>query len=179
MSKVLGIDQGMERLGFGSLSKVDSEIILGSYGVIANPRNAGDAFNIHLNRGIEQITNDFPRLISMAQPDFICAELVPPGRLGANTELVVAAITVCKVIAFQFGIEWHDLAANTVKKEFTGDAAASKAVIKRRVIELFPQLEDRHKALKKEQREAGLKSSGLPPDVFDAIAIAHVGASKY
>lgn len=102
--KILGVDPGLIRLGFGAVNYKDQEFDLITYGLIANPRKVDQSFNDHLTAGIHQIANDFPRIIDLVDPDYIYAETVPPGRLGSNSDSVMAAITVCKVIAYQFGI---------------------------------------------------------------------------
>lgn len=166
----------MQRLGVGAVKIEGNSTKLLTYGMIAHPRDATTTFNEHLNAGVKQITADFPRLIDMVGPDVIYSEIVPVGRLGSNTELVVAAITACKVIAFQFGIEWKDIGANTIKKELTGDGKATKAQVKRAVFALYPKIEDQHKKIKRDQKSANEKQEGLPQDVMDAVGIAHVGA---
>jgi len=169
--RVLGIDPGLIRLGIGALEYKDDGITLVTYGLISNPRGS-ESYNEFLTAGIHQICGDFPRLLDLVQPHMIVAETVPPGRLGSNSDSVMAAITVCKVIAYQFGIPWNNIAASTVKKSVTGDAKASKAVIKNTVMGKFKTIEARHAELKKEQKIEGVKASGLPQDVFDAVAIA-------
>lgn len=101
--RILGIDPGLIRLGIGALEYKDEEISLITYGLISNPRGP-ESYNDFLNAGIHQICGDFPRLLDIIQPHMIVAETVPPGRLGSNSDSVMAAITVCKVIAYQFGI---------------------------------------------------------------------------
>lgn len=177
--RILGIDPGLTRLGHGCIEINEDEMKLIAYGLISHPRDPLVTYNAHLNSGIKQIAQDLPRLIDMTRPDLICSELVPPGRLGQNTELVVAAISTCKIIAFQFGIEWMDIAANSVKKIVTGEGTASKAKIKNTVFQTFPTVKERHKQLQKEQKESGEKATGLPPDVMDAIAISMAGLEIY
>jgi len=166
----------MTRLGIGAVEIDDGNLSLITYGMLVHPRNPALKFNAHLNEGIEQITIELPRLIDLTKPDIICGEIVPAGRLGSNSELVVAAITACKVIAFQFGIPWKDLAANTVKKQVTGDGLATKAAVRNAIIAEFPKVGERHAKLKKEQKAAGEPAKGLYEDVFDAVAIAACGA---
>jgi len=169
--RVLGLDPGLIRLGIGALEYKDDGITLVTYGLISNPRGS-ESYNEFLTAGIHQICGDFPRLLDLVQPHKIVAETVPPGRLGSNSDSVMAAITVCKVIAYQFGIPWNNIAASTVKKSVTGDSQASKAVIKNAVLGKFETIKARHAELKKEQKIEGVKASGLPQDVFDAVAIA-------
>lgn len=177
--RILGLDPGFNRLGYGAIRVIDDEIFLIGHGLIHNPRDPAHSFNEHLNAGIQQITVDMPRLLDIIKPDRICAELVPVGRLSANSELVVAAITTCKVIAFQFGIEWIDYGANTVKKIVTGDGNATKAKVKNAVIAQFPVIGERHNSFKQQQKEAGEKAEGLPQDTFDGCAVALAGAHFY
>ena len=177
--RVLGIDPGLIRLGLGALDHTDDQTTLITYGLIANPRGQ-ESYNDFIDSGIHQIVNDFPRLLDLVQPHIIVAEMVPPGRLGSNSDSVMAAITTCKVIAYQFGIPWSRIAASTVKKQITGDAKASKAKIKNAVMDEFGTIKARHAELKREQKLEGVKASGLPADVFDAIAIAwtHIQQEK-
>jgi len=177
--RVLGIDPGMTRLGIGVVEDSGNDIEFVTHGMISHPRDPQLKFNEHLNKGIHQIALDLPRLLDLVKPQFVCGETVPAGRLGMNSELVVAAITTCKIITFQFGIPWYDLAANTVKKTVTGDGKATKAKVKNAVIDRYPIVGERHKQLKKEQKQMNEKATGLPQDVFDAIAIAITGTQKY
>jgi Holliday junction resolvasome RuvABC endonuclease subunit len=175
--RILGIDPGFTRLGVAVLSVEGGVSKLENVACIFHPpREQGVKFNEHLNKGIQQLVNDFPKVIDMARPNFIAAETVPAGRLGSNSELVVAAVTVCKTIAFQFGIEWKDIAANTIKKTVTGNDIATKATVKRAVFAQFPSLEEQHKKIRKDEKKAGTTVVGLPQDVFDAVAIALTGA---
>jgi crossover junction endodeoxyribonuclease RuvC len=172
--KVLGLDPGFKRLGYAGLEEKESKVELITYGVISNDR-ADLTWNQNLNEGIEWISIELPRLIDRVKPHVIMAELVPPGKLGSNDSLVVAATTTCKVVAFQFGIPWQDIAASTIKKELTGDGRATKAVVKNAVFDLFPSVEMDHLNLKKEQKARGEKASGHPQDAFDALAISYIG----
>lgn len=174
---VLGLDPGMQRLGYGAVT-VEESLDLLRFGMIQTPRTY-QKHNEFLNEGIENITNEFPRVIMLTEPDVIVAETVPSGKLGSNSELVVASITVCKVIAFQFGIPWHDIAANTWKSKVVGDRNATKARTRNTVFAYFPRMEEQHKELKKNQKAADEKAEGFPADVTDAVAMAIAGIMVY
>lgn len=163
-------------MGLGAIQVTGDEIELVTCGMIAHPREAGSLFNDHLASGIHQIADDLPRFIGMFEPDVIAMELVPVGRLGSNDALVIAAASSCRLIAYQFGIDVINLAASTVKKGVTGDGTASKAKVRNAMLAAFSNLDEKHAALKREQKAAGEKAEGLPQDIFDAIAIAVVGA---
>lgn len=167
---ILGIDPGMIHLGYGAIEQKES-LTLTRFGMIHTPRT-DQKFNEFLNEGIEHITSEFPRVLMFTEPDVIYAELVPPGRLGSNSELVASAITVCKVVAFQFGIPWHDIAESTWKSKFVGTKDSSKAKTRNAVFAKFPEMELQHKALKAEQKAEGEKAEGFLPDITDAIGVA-------
>jgi len=172
--RILGIDPGFRRLGYACVNAGES-LSLETYGVVENTRLAATKFNPHLNSGIEHLAVKVPKLLHETDPGYIVAEIVPAGKLGSNDSLVIAAITTCKVIAYQFGVTWIDVAANTLKKELTGDGKATKARVKNEVLSLFPEVDEAHILLKKSQKAEGEKATGFPQDVFDAIAAAVVG----
>ena len=177
---VLGLDPGMTRLGFGAIETHGDKTTFLFHGMICHPREADIPYNQHLDEGIRLFTTDFPRVLGMVEPDIICSETVPVGRLGSNTELVVAAITVCKVIAYQWDIPWYNLGANTIKQSVTGDGLANKTKVRNVVLAEFPTVADRHKKLKQDQKSQGEKRpQGLPQDVFDALAVAMTGAKVH
>jgi Holliday junction resolvasome RuvABC endonuclease subunit len=169
----------MARLGIGAVEIKAGRVSLVTHGVIRNPRDPELTFNHYLNTGIAQISNDFPRILDLVKPDLILSEYIPAGKLGSNDALVIAAVTTCKVIAHQWGIEWRDIAANSAKKQLTGNHKATKTLVRNTVFELFPLVEARHMAVKAEQKERGEKADGIPQDTFDAIGIAVVGAKLY
>src|SRR5688500_3339083 len=113
---VLGVDPGLTRLGWGSVSVSNDELSLGPCGLIAHPRDTDAPFNKYLDEGLAQLADKFPVLLSVIQPDFIAFETVPTGKLGSRSELVMSAASACKVMAHQWGIPWYNLGANTVKK---------------------------------------------------------------
>ena len=176
--KVLGIDPGMNRLGYAGTEN-ETELNLYKFGMIHTPR-AAQTFNQYLNEGIENIATEFPRVLMFTTPDIIVAETVPVGKLGSNSELVVASITVCKTIAFQWGIPWYDVAANTWQSKVVGQGVkVTKAKTRNATFAYFPALAEQHKLLKKEQKDEGEKAEGFPPDVTDAIAISIAGHIIY
>lgn len=177
---ILGVDPGQTRLGLGAIqvSKAGGVSLL-SYGMIAHPRDPDVKFNAHFDEGIELCAIDFPRFINIAQPDFIVAEYVPFGKLGSNDALVISSLTCVKLIAYQFGIPFYNIAANTVKKDITGDHKATKTKIRNAMLDQFPTLAERHAKMKKEQKANGETATGLPADIFDAISTAVAGRNLH
>lgn len=174
---VIGIDGGMVRLGLGAVTTNLKEIDLITYGLVNNPRGL-EKFNDFLTEGITQLTDNFPRFIDLVKPDVIFSETIPAGKLGSSDSQVIAAVTTCHVIAVQFGIPWRNIGANTIKKELTGNYRANKTLVRNTILDLYPSIATRHAEVKAEQKAAGeTKRPGLPQDVFDAVAVAWVGAS--
>lgn len=166
----------MTNLGLGAVNTDGTNLTFLSHGVLQHPRDPDVKFNAHLNAGIHQIVDVFPRLLTLWNPDVIFSEYIPVGKLGANQELVIAAVTVCKAVAYSAGVEWRDIAASTVKKQLTNDGRATKVKVRNAVFEIFPEVALRHAVLKAEQKAAGEKASGLPFDTTDALAMAIIGA---
>src|SRR5207237_1344801 len=113
-------------MGYGvvDLDEETGALSLVHFGYLSHPRIENE-YNRHLNNATQSLANVVPKLLHDFAPNQIAAELVPVGRLKSNTELVVAAITVVKVIAFQWGIPWRDFGANTIKKQVTDNGLAS------------------------------------------------------
>jgi crossover junction endodeoxyribonuclease RuvC len=177
--RILGIDPGLLRLGWGVVV-LDTELLLGTFGIIETPRAPEASFNDYIDAGIEQLIVAFPRVLQLTQPDLIASEYVPPGMQGSSSETNIVALTVCKTIASQWGIEWTQFGANSIKKQVAGDGRASKAKVRNAVLAQFPTLAEQHKLTKKEQKQAGMKRPpGIPQDAFDAIAAALTGHKNF
>lgn len=169
--RILGLDPGLERLGFGIISTSPFELT--NMGVISHERDYSLPYNEDLNLGLDNIATQFPRLLMLYDPKEIAAEIVPVGKLGSRSETTVAAITVCKTLAFTYGIPWKDYGANTVKLSVTGDGKATKAQVRNAILKLFPAWEPKHKEEKAKQKHDGMKRPpGIPQDAFDGAAIA-------
>jgi crossover junction endodeoxyribonuclease RuvC len=171
-NRILGLDPGLEHLGFGVVDT--NPFGLTQMGIVPNPKDPLLLYNENLNKAIENIAVQFQRIIMLYDPNEIAAEIVPVGKLGSRSETTVASITVCKTLAFTYGIPWTDYGANTIKNTVTGDGYASKAKIRNAILQLFPDWTAKHKAEKdKQRREEGMKRPpGIPQDAFDGSAIA-------
>lgn len=175
---ILSIDPGNQKMGLCSINVSDSKMELKNTYFLANPKQ-DMPFNQYLNESIWKFCDRFPRILDEVRPDIVIAEIIPVGRLGSNSELNVAAITTCKVISWQWGIEWREIAANSVKKIITDDGRATKAMVKKKVIAEFPIIKIFSERYKEEQNKEGIKVSGYPQDVYDAAAIGWAGAIIY
>lgn len=175
--RILGLDPGLERMGFGIFDV--SPPTLANMGVIPNERDPLLTYNENLNVAINHILLQFQRLIMIYDPKEIAAEIVPVGKLGSRSETTVASITVCKTIAYQYGIPWQDYGANTIKEQVADDGKATKAQVRNAILELFPDWKSQHKQEKEKQKKDGIKRPpGIPQDAFDGAAIAVTHAIK-
>lgn len=170
--RVLGLDPGKVRLGWGLVVDEDG-LKLPQVGIIPNPADPLLSWNEDLNNAIVNVADSFKMIYFLYRPDAVAAEIVPTGKLGSNSERVVACITVCKTLAHLWGCPWYDYGANTVKETVAGDGLATKAQIKRAVWQLFPEWEERHKQTRARQKEEGdPRPVGIPADAWDGAAIA-------
>lgn len=178
--RVLGLDPGFERLGFAVVD-TEPELTLATMGIIPNPWDytlEHQKFNENMNRGIKNTADQFHRILMIYDPKIIAAEIVPVGKLGSKSELVIAAITVCKTIAYLYGISWTDYGANTIKKEIADDGTATKARVRNAILELFPEWKTKHQDEKRKQKKENSmkRPPGILQDAFDgaAIAVTHI-----
>lgn len=178
MITILGVDPGAQNFGWAAVTLEDSVISLGLCGLIQTPRSEYPGYNDYLDAMVAQVSEQFPVILSLVQPQMIYSEYVPPGRLGSRSELVTAASSVAKTIAFQWGVEWHGIAASSWKKIVLDDSTATKARIRNHMLDCFPSLASRHKQQKEEQKAKGEKAIGVPQDVFDALGVAIAGCKK-
>lgn len=184
--RVLGLDPGQQRLGWGLVTREVIGTHVGSedngvltrldcpqLGVIEYVSDPMLKWYENFTASIHNTAESFYRIALLYNPDEIAAEIVPTGKLGAKSELVISAITVCKVIAYQLDLPWTDYGANTIKKAVTDDGYATKAQVKNAVFELFPQWKERHKQVREEQKAQGQRRpQGIPWDAYDGVAAA-------
>lgn len=150
--RVLGVDPGTLRLGFGLLSAEGSALRVITSGVASAPASWAAARRLgHLARAVEQV-------IDAERPDCLALEASFYGenahsliRLGEARGMVLA-------LAGARGLEVHDYPPATVKKSVTGHGGASKEQVARVLAALMPDL--------------GRLRDGDRLDQTDAIAVA-------
>lgn len=158
MRRVLGIDPGLERTGYGCVA-VEVE------GFGATLLEAGV---LRLGRGgpvgprLRRLEIDLEELLDEWAPDAVAVEslFTHPSNLRSALQLAHAR-GVILLAAVRRGCPLVELAPATVKKALTGRGRAGKEQMQRAVAETF--------------RLARLPE---PPDVADAIAIALAGARR-
>ena len=161
--KLLSIDPGFKRFGYCIFDE-DAGII--EHGIYSTrERKKEEKFQAYLNSGIYDMYHWFGDLLEEKTVTRIISEIVPPisnkGNFGVSPQipLVLSVMAVCKVMAYEDELEWIDISARSVKNVLTGDSSVSKAIIRRLVIDKYPQIVQ------------GRKLTDIPFDETDAIAV--------
>ena len=163
--RIMGIDPGAKRCGYSIIDFADpEESFLPTYvdsGVFGLERKAAEReMYVHykarlIKHGIQQ----FEDLIELHEPDLAVFEFLPVANVGAAAGQRLLAFCVAstgQVICELSGVPWVEITASTVKKQITGKGRAKKYLVKKHVLEIFPQLEQEKKIA----------------DEIDAIAVA-------
>ena len=151
--RVLGIDPGLQRTGYGVVEFVGVTPRLLDGGIIR--LNAKESVAVRL----VELERELSALIDECRPTRVAVEEVFSHYAHPQTAVLMGhARGVILLCAARASIELVELAANRVKKNLTGHGHASKEQMQRSVQGLFQ-----------------LKELPEPPDVADAIAIALCG----
>lgn len=160
---LLALDPGFKRLGFSVFNEEEDILVNGVY--TPRERNKDEKYQDYLNMGIFQIEPWFNKIVKDHKVTNIFAETIPPISNGSGfasspqIPLVISVIAVCKILAHQQNINWEDVSARRVKKLVTEDASASKAKMRRAVLEAYPEIKN------------GRLLGAIPFDETDAISI--------
>ncbi|MEI6690780.1 MAG: crossover junction endodeoxyribonuclease RuvC [bacterium] len=125
--RILGIDPGTHRIGWGVIEKSGSQSTLIACGVIELPRFTVES--IYLQELYSQLSN----LLKLHHPDIVAIE-----KLFFQTN-VKTAITVAEgrgvilLAVAQSNIPYVDYSPNTIKSAVAGDGAANKKAVIRMV----------------------------------------------
>lgn len=149
MTKVLGIDPGTHRLGWGVISGTPSRSDLEGCGCIELPKGTGTA------EYLLKIQTEIENLILKYQPDKIGIEAL---FVQKNLKTAMTVSEARGVILYTFakhGHSWTELSPNTIKSSVAGAGNAGKAEVQRMVGLLLR-----------------LDSQQLLDDTTDALAVA-------
>ena len=180
--RVLGIDPGAVRLGWGYVERKDDEFTLMSSGVVSLPQGPDEKFGEYRRRVACHWWDDFPRFMhALGAPDLIASETLPAKGSGnfinPQTEAVKAAITAMQIGAHAAGKPpWEEIASSTVKKRVFGMASKPpKAGTKKRIKVSKVDMRNAVQAIFPELKERDWETDLLPDEV-DAIAVALAAA---
>lgn len=146
--KILGIDPGLERIGYGLVEKKGSKLVSLHHGLIQTPR-------IALPERLHLIHERMIELVDQTQPDAVATERLL-FTVNKTTAMDVAkALGVILLACSERGLEWAEYSPPEVKQSVVGNGAADKKQVQFMV-----------------QRLLGLTEAPKPDDVADALAIA-------
>lgn len=146
--RILGIDPGLERIGFGLVKRIGSRLEAIEYGLIQTPR-------IGLPDRLRLIHEEATALIERAQPDAIATERLL-FTVNKTTAMDVAkALGVVLLTTAQAGLPWTEYSPPEVKQSVVGNGNADKKQVQFMVCKLL-----------------SLRDAPKPDDVTDALAIA-------
>lgn len=145
---VLGIDPGLERIGFGAVRTAGSKLEAAEYGLIQTPRVA---IGLRLKAVYEQAGEMFDRV----RPDCVAVERLFFTKNQTSAMDVAKATGVVMLAASQRGLECTEYSPPEVKLAVVGNGAAEKSQVAYMVVRLL-----------------GLAEQPRPDDVADALAVA-------
>lgn len=145
---VLGIDPGLERIGYGAVRREGSRLIPVEYGLIETPR-IGLADRLMLvNEGVTE-------LLERVRPDAVATEKLLFSVNRKTAMDVAKSLGVILLAIARHGAPWTEYAPPEVKLSVVGNGAAEKKQVQFMVTRLL-----------------GLSATPKPDDVSDALAIA-------
>lgn len=145
---VLGIDPGLERIGFGVVTKTGSRLSPGEFGLILTPR-------LPIAQRLRQIHEEVADLIMRVQPTDVALERLFFAKNQTTALDVAKAIGVILLACESHGITTCEYAPPEVKRAVVGNGNADKNQVQYMVTKLL-----------------GLDAPPRPDDVADALAIA-------
>ncbi len=145
---ILGIDPGLESIGYGVVRKVGSKIEAIDYGLIKTPR-------ILIPERLKLIHDGVVELIEKHHPDAMATERLLFTKNVTTAMDVAKALGTILLAAADTGIEWAEYSPPEVKRAVVGNGNADKKQVTFMV-----------------RRLLALKEDPKPDDVADALAIA-------
>jgi crossover junction endodeoxyribonuclease RuvC len=150
--RILGIDPGFAKLGFGGISCEESaSVSVIDFGVIQTPKGE------EVGRRLRTIYEDLHTVIEEIKPDLVVIEKFFFYRM-ANTILVAQARGVIMLVLGQFEVPVVEFTPAQVKLALTGYGNAEKYEVQEAVAQ-----------------ELGLEVIPKPDDAADALALALTG----
>jgi crossover junction endodeoxyribonuclease RuvC len=145
---ILGIDPGLERIGYAVIEKQGSQLRALGYGLIETPR-------VDLGLRLQQIARDVKELLAQHEPDAVAIERLFFAKNQTTAMDVAKAVGCIMLSVADAGKECHEYAPPQVKQSVVGNGSADKRQVQFMVTRLL-----------------GLAAAPKPDDVADACAIA-------
>ena len=161
LTRVIGIDPGLNITGYGVVTACGSDVKLMEAGVIRLPPSKGDNLPLRL----ESLFHELQEVMQEFGPQAMCLEEVYSHADYPRTAILMghARGVICLAAKLQ-GIPVLSFSAKRVKQSVTGNGNASKSQVQRAVQSFFSLTRVPH-----------------PADVADALAVAlcFVNAQRY
>ncbi len=148
MSLVLGIDPGLERMGYGLVRREGSKLTPVAWGLFETPR-------IATCDRIKLLYEQLCEVIAEHDPDAVAIEKLFFTKNQTTAMDVARASGVVLLAAAQKGLQVQEYSPPQIKLSVVGNGAAEKKQIQFMVVRLL-----------------SLKETPKPDDVADALAIA-------
>jgi crossover junction endodeoxyribonuclease RuvC len=145
---VLGIDPGLERVGYGVVERRGSELHSLEHGLLTTPRVATP-------ERLETLYRAVCELLDRARPDCVATERLFFTKNQTSAMDVAKALGVAQLACAQRGLAVTEYSPPEVKLSVVGNGAADKRQVEFMVVRLL-----------------GLESPPKPDDVADALAVA-------
>jgi crossover junction endodeoxyribonuclease RuvC len=154
-SRILGIDPGTGRLGFGVIEVTASKPVLVDAGVITTPPHTEESIRL------KTIYDELSELIDQTKPDIMAVEKLFFAKNVTTAINVAQARGVILLCGMQASLLLAEYTPLQIKMALTGYGRASKAQIQEMVRVLL-----------------GLTTTPQPDDCADALAVALVHSHR-
>jgi crossover junction endodeoxyribonuclease RuvC len=146
--RILGIDPGLERIGYGVVDRNGSRLNTIAYGLIETPR-------INLPDRVRIVHESVLQIIDQHQPDAIATERLLFTVNKTNAMDVAKSLGVVLLASSLRGLPWAEYSPPEVKQSVVGIGNADKKQVQFMVTKLL-----------------NLEKTPKPDDVADALAVA-------
>lgn len=145
---VLGIDPGLERVGYGVIHRDGSSLSVVAYGLIQTPR-------VNLPDRLKLVHGAVTEIIETRKPDAVATERLL-FTVNKTTAMDVAkSLGVILLATSEAGLPWCEYSPPEIKQSVVGVGNADKRQVQFMVTKIL-----------------GLSSPPKPDDVADALAVA-------
>lgn len=152
--RVLGIDPGYGRMGYGVVEKAGSRLTLVVAGVVETPPG-------EMPQRLRLVHERVVALCDEHRPDQMVTERLFMAKNQTTVMGVAQALGCAVLVAGQKGIAWSEITPPEVKRAVTGVGNAEKRQVQFMVAKIL-----------------GLKEPPKPDDAADAVAVAIAAALR-
>jgi len=156
--RILGLDPGLSRMGWGAIDCAGTKLTHVAHGVIAT--RAGDSLGLRLLK----LHNDIARIILQYRPQAIAVEQAFVAKDPQAALKLGHARAIALLAAAQAGLDIAEYAPNHIKKSVVGVGHAGKEQVQAMVKRLLPA--------------CGVEQADAADALAAAIAHAHLAGTR-